>query len=73
MAVKFEFTLSDTDAANLIDILHQGQVQAQAQASKFIKPKMTAADEANASWYTKHAEYLEGLKQQVLAGNTRVD
>lgn len=73
MSVHFNFTLNDVDASNLIDILHQEQVRALAQAQKFIRPDMTRVDQANCDWYNGHAEYLEGLKQRVLAGNTRVE
>ena len=73
MAVKFEFTLNDVDAGNLISILHDERVRALNRAREFIKPKMTGVDQANFDWYNGHADYLETLKQKVLAGNTRVD
>ena len=73
MAVKFEFTLSDVDASNLISILHDEKVRALARAQEFIKPQMTKVDQANLDWYNGHADYLEDLKKKVLAGNTRVE
>ena len=73
MAVKFEFILSDVDASNLISILQDEKERALAKGMDFIKPQMTKVDRANLDWYNGHAEYLEGLKQKVLAGNTRVD
>lgn len=72
MAVKFEFVLNDVDASNLISILHDEQVRALARAREFIKPQMTEVDQANCDWYNGHADYLQGLKEKVLAGNTRV-
>ena len=73
MAVKFEFTLSDIDAANLIAILHEEKVRIMVKAQEFIKPQMTKVDQANLDWYNGHADYLEDLKKKVLAGNTRVE
>ncbi len=73
MVVKFEFTLSDQDASNLIDILQNEQVRALDRAREFLAGRVTRVDQANADWYNGHAEYLEGLKQKVLAGNTRVE
>lgn len=70
--VKFEFTLSDVDAENLIGVLHDEQERTRAKARKYIKPDMSDVDQANANWYTAHADYLEELKQKVLGGNTRV-
>ena len=72
MAVKFEFVLNDVDASNLISILQDEKARALARGMDFIKPEMSKADQANLDWYNGHAEYLEGLKQKVLAGNTRV-
>ena len=72
MAVRFEFTLSDIDAANLIAILHEEKVRIMVKAQEFIKPQMTKTDQANLDWYNGHADYLEGLKQKILAGNTRI-
>lgn len=73
MSVKFEFTLSDIDASNLIDILQNEKARVLAKGMDFIKPEMTNADRLNLNWCNSHAEYLEGLKQKVLAGNTRVE
>ena len=73
MAVRFEFTLSDIDASNLIAILHEEKVRIMGKAQDFIKPQMTKTDRANLDWYNGHAEYLEELKQKVLAGNRRVE
>ncbi len=69
--VKFEFTLRDIDASNLIDILHSEQVRALDKGRTFINNNMTKADRANLDWYNGHADYLEGLKQKVLAGCKR--
>lgn len=73
MSVKFDFILSDVDASNLIDIIHSAKCAALEKAQDFINTNMSATDRANMDWYNGHAEYLEGLKQKVLAGNTRVE
>ncbi len=57
--VRFEFTLDDVDAENLISILNDERVRALEKA-------------LDSDWYKAHADYLEGLKQKVLVGNTRV-
>lgn len=61
--VKFEFTLNDEDASNLLDII---------QSEKIRMLEMALDDElkARADWYRSHAEYLVKLKQQILAGAT---
>lgn len=57
--VRFEFTLNDVDAENLISILNDERVRALEKA-------------LDSDWYKAHATYLEDLKQKVLAGNIRV-
>ncbi len=57
--VKFEFTLDDEDAENLINILNDEKCRALEKA-------------IDSDWYKGHATYLEHLKQKILAGNTRV-
>ncbi len=57
--VKFEFTLDDVDAENLISILNDEKCRALEKT-------------LDSDWYKAHAAYLEDLKQKVLAGNTRV-
>ena len=73
MSVKFEFTLSDQDASNLIDILQGEQARALSKSMKFINARMSKTDQANLEWYNGHAEYLERLKLKVLEGNMRVE
>jgi hypothetical protein len=71
--VKFEFTLSDVDAENLIGILHNEQVRCLDRGRGFIKRDMSPSDTANLEWYNAHADYLEGLKKKIAAGSTRVE
>jgi hypothetical protein len=73
--IKFEFTLNNRDASNLIDILHNEHVRILEHAQTFIKPmtSMTRADQANHDWYIGHAGYLKSLKEKVLAGNKQVE
>ena len=68
MAVKFEFTLSDIDAFNLMDILHTAKIKALVEADKCLVNN----NQSGANWYNSHADYIEEIKQKVLAGNTRV-
>lgn len=70
--VRFEFTLSDVDAENLIGILRDEQERSRAKAREYLSEDMTDVDQANVKWYTAHADYLEELRQRVLGGNTRV-
>lgn len=70
--IKFEFTLSDVDASNLLDIIHSAKCKALHDAMEFIKPSMTKVDQANVDWYNGHAEYLDGLKDKILDGHKRV-
>lgn len=72
MAVKFNFTLNDTDASNLISIIHDAKVAA-IDTAQGHKVGNTKVDQMNANWYLAHAEYLEELKQKVLNGVARAE
>lgn len=72
MAVRFEFTLSDIDASNLIGILHDEKVRTLAKAIEHAG-HLDEVSQYNVDWYNRHADYLEELKQKVLAGNRRVE
>ena len=69
MTVKFEFTLSDVDAENMIDIFNMHKNKMLFKAVSFI----TKSDDQMADWYNRQADYAEELKQKILAGNTKVD
>jgi hypothetical protein len=76
--IKFEFTLSDVDAQNLISILHDEQVRMLNKALVFLAKVNEhcgnhRAAQANVDWYNAHADYLEGLKKKIAAGSTRVE
>ena len=74
MTIHFDFTMSDIDAANLIDIISCEANNARLHAFKYNALKEpTRADVANRDWYNGHAEYLDNLKKIVLDGNKRVD
>jgi hypothetical protein len=60
--VKFEFTLDDQDAENLMDIIQSEKVRVMA---------MSLDNPNNASWYSSHADYIENIKQTILAGSSR--
>ena len=68
MTIKFEFTLSDNDATNLVDILQSAKTKALVDAGKCL----VVNNQSGANWYNSHADYIEEIKQKVLAGNTRV-
>lgn len=72
MAIKFNFTLNDTDASNLIDIINGAKIAAMENAQEHMVGN-SVADQANTSWYLGHAEYLEELKQKVLDGVARTE
>lgn len=69
MAVKFEFTLSDVDAENMIDMFNMHKNQMLFKAVSFLSKN----DDKMADWYNRQADYVEELKQKILAGNSRVD
>lgn len=69
MAVKFEFTLSDVDAENMIDMFNAHKNQMLFKAGSFLAKN----DDQMAYWYNCQSDYVEELKQKILAGNTRVD
>ena len=74
--VKFEFILNEVDSSNLITIINDEKVRALDKAQEYTalaqdRNSRHSVALANASWYAGHAEYLEGLKQKVLAGAHR--
>ena len=69
MTVKFEFTLSDVDAENMIDMFNMHKNKMLFKAVSFLAKN----DNQMADWYNRQADYVEELKQKILAGNTRVD
>ena len=69
MTVKFEFVLNDVDATNLIDILQSAKTKALVEAGKCLVNN----NQSGSNWYNSHADYIEEIKQKVLAGNTRVE
>jgi hypothetical protein len=59
--IKFNFTLDDEDAQFLIDIINKEKNLA-----------LSTTLNGNAStivWYKQYSEYLDQLKQKILAGN----
>lgn len=75
--IEFNFKLNDTDASNLISILHDAKVSALDNEKEYhtvyaSSNRRNKVALANADWYKGYAEYLEGLKQKVLVGNKRV-
>ena len=74
--VKFEFTLNDTDAQNLISVLHDERIRTLDMHSYHMRRYHGSNSNdrvalANADWYKAHAEYLEELTQKVIAGNSQ--
>lgn len=75
--IKFEFTVDDIDAANLIAILRDEADRSRARAEDYeARVRERNGDhptaEANARWYRAHTTYLEHLTEKVLKGNSRV-
>jgi hypothetical protein len=74
MSIHFDFTLTDTDAANLISILNDEKVRALDMQCHHMGLYHAGGGNnqvalANAEWYKAHAEYLQTLKEKVLAGH----
>jgi hypothetical protein len=68
--IKFEFTLNDVDASNLIGILHDEYVRAHGKARGIDSdPIPDYVDK----WYSEYAGYVQSLKEKVLAGNKKVE
>lgn len=70
--VKFEFTLSDHDAENLMNILHQEKMRIINKKFGYLKSNPTDSDKMNARWLESHAEYISTLISKILSGNTKV-
>jgi hypothetical protein len=64
--IHFCFTVSDTDAENIINIMDNAVIVAHNRCTKAIANK----DAASEQWYNKHIEYLNELKQKM--ANVRV-
>ena len=66
--VKFEFTVTDTDAENIGNILQGAYIAALGDVIK-----STAANDAvTASWFEHHAEYIKSLKEKVMSSTVQV-
>jgi len=74
MTIHFEFTMSDIDASNLIDIIDREINKVRDTINLYTDiTNPTRADIANRDWYVGHADYLCKLKQTILDGNRRVE
>lgn len=64
--IKFEFTLSDVDAENFVQMFNR----------EISRTQMLIIEEDDSnmrSWYSRHIKYLQQLKQTILAGNKRIE
>lgn len=76
--IKFEFTLDDIDASNLVAILQEERariIQKGLEQQRRVDERdgRHPTAEANARWYRAHATYLEALIEKVVKGNKRVN
>lgn len=74
--VKFEFTMSDVDAENLMGFLQNQVSRSLMQASKYLKPpgaEASRADKGMYGLYMKDAEYARRLKSIVSKGSSWVN
>ncbi len=62
--IRFEFTLDDVDAENLISILNDEKCR----ALEKVTDCLAQGSKDHANWYKAHSTYLEHLKQKILAG-----
>lgn len=67
--VKFEFILEDVDALNLMSLIQDEKTRLLAEAGNHI----SKGEYGHADWCNKHADYIQGLKEKILAGNKRVE
>lgn len=72
MTVKFEFTISDMDAENILGILQDAATNARYKAQLFISKNMTETDQSCVDCFNNHADYLVKLRTEMAAGSTRV-
>lgn len=72
MTVKFEFTVSDVDAENIIGIMREAALKAQLAVDRYTDPHLSATDQANRAWWIAHHKYLSALADRMAAGTTRV-
>lgn len=65
MALKFEFTVSEADAQNIMDQLRKAQVEAMLVA-------LSAEGQAATDWWRNHAQYWKDLTDQIITSVTKV-
>ncbi|MHB8123396.1 MAG: hypothetical protein ACYDG4_14715 [Desulfuromonadaceae bacterium] len=70
--IKFDFVVSEVDASNILSILQEKELEAEANSRSFLKEKMTRVVQANLEWWKGHAEYLNDLKNRVARGASEI-
>lgn len=66
MTVRFQFTLSDIDAENLINIVRDDYLRTLEMARR-------EKDPAIADWYRRNAEYVDGIRKIMVDGTSRIE
>lgn len=72
MTVKFEFTVSEVDAENIIGIMREAALKAQLAVDRYTDTHLSATDQSNRAWWIVHHKYLTDLADRMAAGTTRV-
>ena len=60
--VKFEFTVNDSDAENIMGIMMEAQNNCDL---KILDEMCGRADPKTIQWYTEHKEYLKNLRKKM--------
>ena len=68
--VKFEFTMQDADAENLISCIQDQSTRSMLSASKFLKPNLSDGESKMYDHYMRDAAYFQKLKAIVSSGSS---
>ena len=72
MAIKFEFTLEDTEAETLISLLNNESLRMFNESRKALITEPEEKRQAISDWCMSHSRYIESIKEKMLASQLRV-
>jgi hypothetical protein len=73
MTIKFEFTLEDSEAETLVELLNNERQLMINESRKALITGPEGRRQSISDWYLRRSEYVDYIKKKVLSGNTRVN
>jgi hypothetical protein len=73
MTIKFEFTLEDSEAEKLVELLNNERQRMINESRKALITGSEGRRQSISDRYLRRSEYVGYIKKKVLSGNTRVN